>query len=180
MYKIFRNLISPLRIVIVSNFCVLQIVLGIKQGMEPKDAISKVKTLSDVENLCVAFASTKGFSDPSLAVKVASASPFFHGHSFQLKKSLFRFSFVSMVGRLRLILHIFVGLRIRCLRFDVKQEFLSEKPYTAEDIEKITGQKLQTIFASSPSSLDVAKAAKDYKLYQVTITSRFTFLSRFL
>ncbi|KAJ4721978.1 Galactokinase [Melia azedarach] len=45
------------------------IVLGIKLGMEPKVAISKVKTLSDVEGLCVAFAGNSGSLDPVLAVK---------------------------------------------------------------------------------------------------------------
>jgi len=38
--------------------------------MEPKEAISKVKTLSDVEGLCVSFAGDRGSSDPLLAVKV--------------------------------------------------------------------------------------------------------------
>ncbi|RWR94549.1 galactokinase [Cinnamomum micranthum f. kanehirae] len=45
------------------------IVLAIKLGMEQKEAISKVKTLSDVEGLCVSFASDRGSSDPVLAVK---------------------------------------------------------------------------------------------------------------
>ncbi|XXG79054.1 hypothetical protein AAC387_Pa09g0207 [Persea americana] len=45
------------------------IVLAIKLGMEQKEAISKVKTLSDVEGLCVSFASGRGSSDPVLAVK---------------------------------------------------------------------------------------------------------------
>ncbi|CAN6809582.1 unnamed protein product [Brassica oleracea] len=45
------------------------IILGIKLGMEPKEAISKVKTLSDVEGLCVSFAGDHGSSDPLLAVK---------------------------------------------------------------------------------------------------------------
>ncbi|PWA36104.1 mevalonate/galactokinase family protein [Artemisia annua] len=45
------------------------IVLGIKLGMEPEEAISKVKTLSDVEGLCVSFAGNHGSSDPNLAVK---------------------------------------------------------------------------------------------------------------
>ncbi|KFK38119.1 hypothetical protein AALP_AA3G072000 [Arabis alpina] len=45
------------------------IILGIKLGMEPKEAISKVKTLSDVEGLCVSFAGDHGSSDPVLAVK---------------------------------------------------------------------------------------------------------------
>lgn len=38
--------------------------------MEPQKAISEVKTLSDVEGLCVSFAGTRGSSDPILAVKV--------------------------------------------------------------------------------------------------------------
>ncbi|XP_030539890.1 galactokinase [Rhodamnia argentea] len=45
------------------------IVLGIKRGMKPQEAISKVKTLSDVEGLCVSFASEHGSSDPVVAVK---------------------------------------------------------------------------------------------------------------
>lgn len=90
------------------------IVLGIKLGMEPQEAISKVKTLSDVEGLCVSFAGNHGSSDPVLAVK----------------------------------------------------ELLSEEPYTAQDIEKITKENLVSIFANSPTSLDVLKAAKRYKLFQ--------------
>lgn len=42
-----------------------------------------------------------------------------------------------------------------------------EEPYTAEDIEKITEQSLETIFAASPTSLDVLRAAKNFKLHQV-------------
>ncbi|KAI4303118.1 hypothetical protein MLD38_038787 [Melastoma candidum] len=45
------------------------VVLGIKLGMSPKEAIAKVKTLSDVEGLCASFASGRGSSDPLLAVK---------------------------------------------------------------------------------------------------------------
>ncbi|KAL5983450.1 galactokinase [Asimina triloba] len=45
------------------------IVLGIKLGMKPKEAISKVKTLSDVEGLCVTFAGSRSSSDPVVAVK---------------------------------------------------------------------------------------------------------------
>ncbi|KAH6808587.1 Mevalonate/galactokinase family protein [Perilla frutescens var. frutescens] len=90
------------------------IVLGIKLGMKPEEAIAKVKTLSDVEALCVSFAGTRGSADPVLAVK----------------------------------------------------EYLKEEPYSAEDIEKIVNGKLQTIFAGSPSSLDVLKAAKHFKLHQ--------------
>ncbi|KAL8151693.1 hypothetical protein V2J09_021501 [Rumex salicifolius] len=90
------------------------IVLAIKIGMNPKDAVSKVKTLSDVEDLCLTFASSRGSSDPVDAVK----------------------------------------------------EILKEEPYTAEDIEKITNESLTSIFSNSPTSLDVLKAAKHYKLYQ--------------
>ncbi|KAL0457519.1 UNVERIFIED_CONTAM: Galactokinase [Sesamum latifolium] len=90
------------------------IVLGIKLGMKPEEAIEKVKTLSDVEGLCVSFAGKNNSSDPVLAVK----------------------------------------------------EFLKEEPYSAEDIEQITNAKLETIFANSPSSLDVLKAAKNFKLHQ--------------
>lgn len=90
------------------------IVLGIKLGMKPQDAISNVKTLSDVEALCVTFAGSNGSSDPVVAVK----------------------------------------------------ENLKEEPYSADDIEKITEEKLETIFAKSPTSLDVLRAAKHYKLHQ--------------
>ncbi|XP_028122377.1 galactokinase-like [Camellia sinensis] len=84
--------------------------------MKPQEAISEVKTLSDVEGLCVSFAGRHGSSDPVLAVK----------------------------------------------------ELLSEEPYTAEDIEKIIEENLQSVFADSQSSLDVLKAATHYKLFQVT------------
>ncbi|XP_043711806.1 galactokinase-like [Telopea speciosissima] len=90
------------------------IVLGIKLGMKPLEAISKVKTLSDVEGLCVSFAGTHGSSDAVLAVK----------------------------------------------------EFLNEEPYTAEDIEKITEEKLPSVLGNDPTSLDVLRAAKNFKLYQ--------------
>ncbi|XP_028112566.1 galactokinase-like isoform X4 [Camellia sinensis] len=92
------------------------IVLGIKLGMKPQEAISKVKTLSDVEGLCVSFASSCGSSDPVVAVK----------------------------------------------------ELLSEEPYRAENIEKITEENLQSIFADSPTSSDVLKVARLYKLFQMT------------
>lgn len=48
----------------------LQIVLAIKLGMKSTEAVSTVKTLSDVEGLCVSFAGKHGSSDPVLAVKV--------------------------------------------------------------------------------------------------------------
>ncbi|CAA3007400.1 galactokinase-like [Olea europaea var. sylvestris] len=90
------------------------ILLGIKLGMKPQEAVAGVKTLSDVEELCVSFAGTRGSSDTVLAVK----------------------------------------------------EFLNEEPYCAEDIEKITEEKLKVVFANSPSSLDVLRAAKHFKLHQ--------------
>ncbi|OMO53475.1 Galactokinase [Corchorus capsularis] len=90
------------------------ILLGIKLGMKPQEAISKVKTLSDVEGLCVQFAGSRGSNDPVLAVK----------------------------------------------------EFLKEEPYTAEDIEKITEKNLPSILGDNPTSLDVLKAAKHFKLHQ--------------
>ncbi|KAB5544628.1 hypothetical protein DKX38_012740 [Salix brachista] len=91
----------------------LQIVLGIKLGMKQQDAISNVKTLSDVEGLCVSFANSRGSSDPVVAVK----------------------------------------------------ELLKDKPYTTEEIKEIAGESLQSIFKNSPSSLDVLKAAKHFKLH---------------
>ncbi|KAF3456380.1 hypothetical protein FNV43_RR01030 [Rhamnella rubrinervis] len=90
------------------------VVLGIKLGMKPQEAISKVKTLSDVEGLCVSFASSRGSSDPVLAVK----------------------------------------------------EYLKEDPYTVEEIEKITEESLSSVLGNSPTSLDVLKAAKHFKLHQ--------------
>lgn len=38
--------------------------------MKPQQAIAEVKTLSDVEGLCVSFASDHGSSNPVVAVKV--------------------------------------------------------------------------------------------------------------
>ncbi|KAL0368160.1 UNVERIFIED_CONTAM: Galactokinase [Sesamum calycinum] len=90
------------------------IVLGIKLGLKAEKAIAEVKTLSNVEALCVSFAGTCGSSDPGLAVK----------------------------------------------------EFLKEEPYSSEEIEQIINEKLPTVFANSPSSLDVLRAAKHFKLHQ--------------
>ncbi|RZC71520.1 hypothetical protein C5167_034698 [Papaver somniferum] len=90
------------------------IVLGIKLGMKPEEALSTMKTLSDFEGLCVSFADSRGSSDPVLAVK----------------------------------------------------EFLKEEPYTAEDIQEIIQENLESVFSSSTSSLDVLKAAKHFKLFQ--------------
>ncbi|GLT67187.1 hypothetical protein SLA2020_395130 [Shorea laevis] len=90
------------------------ILLCIKLGVKPQEAISKVKTLSDVEGLCVSFAEGRGSSDPVLAVK----------------------------------------------------EYLKEEPYTAEEIEKITEESLSSVLGNNPTSLDVLKAAKHFKLHQ--------------
>ncbi|XWS52258.1 hypothetical protein CRYUN_Cryun11dG0053100 [Craigia yunnanensis] len=89
------------------------VVLCIKLGMDLQEAIFKVKTLSDVEGLCVQFSSDRGSNDPVLAVK----------------------------------------------------EFLKE-PYTVGEIEKIT-KNLPSILGDNPTSLDVLKAAKPFKLYRV-------------
>ncbi|KAG5027644.1 hypothetical protein JHK86_023558 [Glycine max] len=45
------------------------IVLGIKLGMKPREEILNLKTLSDVEGLCLSFASVHKSSDPVLAIK---------------------------------------------------------------------------------------------------------------
>lgn len=62
----------------------------------------------------------------------------------------------------------FSNLYIRIYNF-LLQEYLKEEPYTAEEIEKITVKSLDGIFADSASSLDVLKAAKHYKLFQVIL-----------
>ncbi|CAN6322075.1 unnamed protein product [Urochloa humidicola] len=46
------------------------------------------------------------------------------------------------------------------------KKLLHEEPYTAEEIEKIAGESLISVFKSSQTSLDVIKAAKHYKLFQ--------------
>ncbi|XP_054821926.1 galactokinase-like isoform X2 [Prosopis cineraria] len=90
------------------------IVLGVKLGMKPEEAISRAKTLSDVEGLCLSFASSHKSSDPVFAVK----------------------------------------------------EFLKEEPYTTEEIENITVEKLTSFFGSSPACLNVVEVAEHYKLHQ--------------
>jgi hypothetical protein len=58
------------------------------------------------------------------------------------------------------------------------QKLLHGEPYTAEEIEKITGESLTSVFQNSPTSLDVLKAAKQYKLVQVDFMySLFVFSS---
>lgn len=60
-------------------------------------------------------------------------------------------------------------LLVSFLNYIPLQEYLKEEPYTAEEIEKITSKSLDLIFADSASSLDVIKAAKYYKLFQVCL-----------
>ena len=47
------------------------------------------------------------------------------------------------------------------------QEFLKEEPYTAEEIEEITGEKLTSILSSNAAYLEVLKVAQQFKLHQV-------------
>ena len=47
------------------------------------------------------------------------------------------------------------------------QEFLKEKPYTTGEIEKITEENFLSMLGDNPTSLDVLKAAKHFKLHQV-------------
>lgn len=47
------------------------------------------------------------------------------------------------------------------------QEYLKEEPYTAEEIEEVTGQKLTSFLNINASYLAVIQAAKQYKLHQV-------------
>lgn len=53
--------------------------------------------------------------------------------------------------------------------FLLVQEYLKEEPYTAEEIEAVTGEKLTSFLNINSSYLDVIKAAKQYKLHQVRI-----------
>lgn len=63
---------------------------------------------------------------------------------------------------------------------------MKEEPYTAEEIEQITVDNLPSVLGNSPTSLDVLKAAKHFKLYQVyyiwiaTIFHLFTCFSNFI
>ncbi|KAL0290250.1 UNVERIFIED_CONTAM: Galactokinase [Sesamum angustifolium] len=98
------------------------IVLGIKLGLKAEKAIAEVKTLSDVEALCVSFA-----------------------------------------------VHVDLLIQVLLSRsngWSRLQEFLKEEPYSSEEIEQIINEKLPTVFANSPSSLDVLRAAKHFKLHQ--------------
>lgn len=47
------------------------------------------------------------------------------------------------------------------------KELLKEDPYTTEEVEEIIEENLPTVLVNSPSSLDVLKAAKHFKLHQV-------------
>lgn len=56
--------------------------------MKPQEAISNVKTLSDVEGLCVSFASNRDSSDPVLAVKVFLLLIFYHHGKYVMTNRL--------------------------------------------------------------------------------------------
>lgn len=56
---------------------------------------------------------------------------------------------------------------LKFITFFCVQEFLKEEPYTADEIEEITGENLTSSFSSNPAYLDVIKVAKHYKLHQV-------------
>lgn len=61
--------------------------------MSTEEAVTKVKTLSDVEGLCVSFAGKRESSDPVLAVKV----PFYQSKTRLLNVQIFpRDSFTHM------------------------------------------------------------------------------------
>lgn len=87
--------------------------------------------------------------------------------------SLLRWYEVMFLCQLLFILWLFT-----CSSFlhvlSIKQTLLKEEPYTAEDIAKIAGASLTSIFVNSPSSLDVLKAAKHFKIFQVVL--HFSFL----
>lgn len=51
------------------------------------------------------------------------------------------------------------------------QEYLKEEPYTAEEIEEVTGEKLTSFFSNNAAYLEVLKVAKQYKLHQVLFLS---------
>ncbi|XP_047263061.1 galactokinase isoform X3 [Capsicum annuum] len=59
-----------------------------------------------------------------------------------------------------------VNYNNRVVECQLAAVLLHEEPYTNEEIENITKEKLETIFATSPTSLDVLRAAKCYKLHQ--------------
>nr|DAD32593.1 TPA_asm: hypothetical protein HUJ06_011444 [Nelumbo nucifera] len=52
------------------------------------------------------------------------------------------------------------------------KEFLKEEPYIAEETEKITEENLPSVLGSSPTSLDVLRAAKHYKLFQDLVSRK--------
>ena len=78
------------------------------------------------------------------------------GHDFT-KSPILGHSFIPLSS-----FSIFLFL---CL--SLPKELLKEEPYTAEEIEQITVDNLPSVLDNSPTSLDVLKAAKHFKLYQV-------------
>jgi len=47
---------------------------------------------------------------------------------------------------------------------------LKEEPYTAEEIEEVTGEKLTSFLSNNAAYLEVLKVAKQYKLHQVFLS----------
>ncbi|GAB2298485.1 hypothetical protein Dimus_032548 [Dionaea muscipula] len=125
-------------------------------GLNPQEAVSKVTTLSDVEGLCVSFASNHGSSGLVLAVKVV----YFSSQSLHSNPRQYWSGAIPIISSLTLL------SSWNCVSILV-QELLKEEPYAAEDIEEITNQSLDSIFSNSPTSRDVLKAAKHYKLHQL-------------
>lgn len=54
--------------------------------------------------------------------------------------------------------------------FHSVQEYLKEEPYTAKEIEEVTGEKLTSFLGNNAAYLEVLKVAKHYKLHQVFLS----------
>jgi N-acetylgalactosamine kinase len=136
-------------------------VLAVKLGMRLEEARTSVNTLSDVEGLCVKYASAHGSSSPEVAVEVHKSFLFLNlvftlvDYDKVLASSMFSTS-TDIV-----LLSFFGNL------FKILQKFLHEIPYNTDEIEDILQEKLSTIMKSSSTSLAVLAAATQFKLYQV-------------
>ncbi|KAG1326165.1 putative Galactokinase [Cocos nucifera] len=127
--------------------------------MKPAEAISNVKTLSDVEGMCVKFADSHGSSEPGVAVKELLKEEPYAAEDIEKVTGE---SLATIFANSPTSLDVLRAAK----HFKLFQELLKEEPYAAEDIEKVTGESLATIFANSPTSLDVLRAAKHFKLFQ--------------
>lgn len=142
--------------------------------MDPKEAISKVSTLSDVEGLCVSFAGIYNSSDPVLAVKVIVPG-MMSSLELALPDTIFLFLLrtfhFNQYGFLCILVFSCVCKILKPLpvikTFLLVQEYLKEEPYTAEEIEAVTGEKLTSFLNNNAAYLEVLKVAKQYKLHQV-------------